>query len=212
MSCPRCGHMLAPNANFCASCGLPVAAMAAMRQTSAVNPVRQPAQSLPPTVVGLSLAPTPPPPQPAPFPMPVILPGHRYADLGQRVAAWLLDSLVNTLLFGCAYTLAMGGALVGAAEGELLLVLITLAAAAYWIVPTALSGQTLGKRAVGVRVVNKHGGPPGFVRSSVRFLGMMLESALATFLIGLIGLLNPLWDRDKQTWHDKLAGTYVVDA
>lgn len=68
------------------------------------------------------------------------------------------------------------------------------------------TGQTLGKRVVGIQIVNAMGSPPGLWRGLVRqFPGMFL----ATLALGL-GLLWVAWDQRKQGWHDHLAGTFVV--
>src|SRR3954465_11813389 len=65
------------------------------------------------------------------------------------------------------------------------------------------SGQTVGKRALGIRVVDfSSGGPIGFGRGLIRWVGRLL-SGIACGL----GYLWMLWDKEKQTWHDKLATT-----
>lgn len=66
-------------------------------------------------------------------------------------------------------------------------------------------GQTLGKMALGLRVVGPDGGNPGFFRAGLR-------DTLAKLLSGcvcLLGYLWMLWDPDQQTWHDKLCETRV---
>jgi uncharacterized RDD family membrane protein YckC len=68
------------------------------------------------------------------------------------------------------------------------------------------SGQTIGKRAVGIRVIDfQTGGALGFGRALVRYL-MRIVSAFAC----LLGYLWMLWDPEKQTWHDKVANSVVV--
>jgi uncharacterized RDD family membrane protein YckC len=68
------------------------------------------------------------------------------------------------------------------------------------------SGQTIGKRVVGIRVIDsRNGGPIGYGRSAVRFFGRYL-SAVACYL----GYLWMLWDKEKQCWHDKMANDLVV--
>jgi uncharacterized RDD family membrane protein YckC len=67
-------------------------------------------------------------------------------------------------------------------------------------------GQTLGKRVFGIRVIDLARGGPigtgrGFIRNIVRLLSWMAFG---------LGYLWMLWDREKQTWHDKAAGTVVV--
>ena len=68
------------------------------------------------------------------------------------------------------------------------------------------SGQTVGKKWMNVRVVDAAGGGPlGTGRALVRAL-VRCVSVLAA----LLGCLWMLWDRDRQTWHDKAVGTAVV--
>ena len=68
------------------------------------------------------------------------------------------------------------------------------------------TGQTYGKRALGIRVIDfKTGGPIGYPRGLLRYVARFL-SALVFFL----GYFWMLWDPEKQTWQDKIAGTVVV--
>lgn len=70
------------------------------------------------------------------------------------------------------------------------------------------AGQTLGKRALGIRVVDqKGGGSIGYGRAAVRWIGRIVST-----LPLLLGYLWMLWDSDKQTWHDKFASSVVVPA
>ena len=68
-------------------------------------------------------------------------------------------------------------------------------------------GWSPGKRAVGIRIVDLEGLPPGAERGFRRTVGSLVS------VFGLfIGYLWALWDPRKQTWHDKMAGTFVVVA
>lgn len=71
-----------------------------------------------------------------------------------------------------------------------------------------LKGQTLGKMAVGIKVINAAGSVPGLGRAALREIPGKILSAIAIFL----GFLWVAWDRQKQGWHDKIASTYVVKA
>lgn len=42
-------------------------------------------------------------------------------------------------------------------------------------------------------------------------IGFGLENLLMYVMIGLLGWLWPLWDANKQAWHDKIGGTFVID-
>jgi uncharacterized RDD family membrane protein YckC len=68
-------------------------------------------------------------------------------------------------------------------------------------------GWTIGKRAVGLRIVRKDGQPPGLGPGLARTMGAWLS----WLSLGL-GFLWAAWDERGQTWHDKMAGTYVVQA
>jgi uncharacterized RDD family membrane protein YckC len=85
--------------------------------------------------------------------------------------------------------------------------LILLAAAAYFaLLEGGRSGQTLGKRACGIRVVDARvGAPIGPGRGLIRWLGRWVS-----FSVFLLGYLWMLWDPEKQTWHDKMARSVVV--
>jgi uncharacterized RDD family membrane protein YckC len=49
------------------------------------------------------------------------------------------------------------------------------------------------------------GGPIGYGRGLLRYVGKITSSIPC-----LLGFLWMLWDREKQTWHDKIATTVVV--
>lgn len=67
-------------------------------------------------------------------------------------------------------------------------------------------GQTLGKMAVGIRVIDFNtGGPIGYGRALIRWI-VSYVSLIAIF----IGYLWMLWDKEKQCWHDKAANDVVV--
>jgi uncharacterized RDD family membrane protein YckC len=68
------------------------------------------------------------------------------------------------------------------------------------------TGQTIGKRTLGIRVLDARTGTPiGVGRAIGRHFGKFVSS----FVCGL-GYLWMLWDPAKQTWHDKMVGSYVV--
>lgn len=75
----------------------------------------------------------------------------------------------------------------------------------YWLF-TGLKGQTLGKMAVGIKVVNAEGYMPGLGTAALREVLGKFISIIALYL----GFLWIIWDGWKQGWHDKIAKTYVV--
>jgi uncharacterized RDD family membrane protein YckC len=74
-------------------------------------------------------------------------------------------------------------------------------------------GQTLGKMVWGTRARDAAtGGPIGPAKAAVRYL---VPSLLSIVTFGLIWLPDGLWlfwDRRRQTLHDKVAGSVVVNA
>jgi uncharacterized RDD family membrane protein YckC len=71
-------------------------------------------------------------------------------------------------------------------------------------------GQTPGKKAVSIKVIAPDGSLLSGGRAFVRVLVYFVESFLASYLVGFLGLLWMVWDKNKQTWHDKAAGSYVI--
>ena len=120
------------------------------------------------------------------------------AGFGRRLAATLID---NILLFVPYLVLA---AILDPTFAYALYLALAIAYFIYF--EGGPSGQTLGKRALGIRVVDfRTGGPIGYGRGAIRYVGRIVSS-----LPLLLGYLWMLWDREKQTWHDKLSNAVVV--
>ena len=90
-----------------------------------------------------------------------------------------------------------------------------LLAYAVWFLFTLRNGQTPGKQMVGIHVIRTNGEPSGWTDTFIR--EFVLEWLAVGFLSGITGgifyavnYLWPLWDKDKQALHDKLAETLVV--
>jgi uncharacterized RDD family membrane protein YckC len=64
---------------------------------------------------------------------------------------------------------------------------------------------TIGKRIVGIQVIDLAGRRIGFRRALGRNLSKMLS-----FLPAFIGCIAAFWSTTKQTWHDRVAKTYVT--
>ena len=75
------------------------------------------------------------------------------------------------------------------------------------------NGQTLGKQALGLRVVTTAGVPVTFgVGVKRQLLGQTLIGLFTFGFYYLIDYAWPLWDERKQALHDKIATTYVFSA
>jgi uncharacterized RDD family membrane protein YckC len=78
----------------------------------------------------------------------------------------------------------------------------------YYIVPEARWGQTAGKRLVGIRVVDRNGGPistySAIVRNTTKLIG---GSSLLLILVGVVLIAD---SRHDQRLGDRLAKTLVI--
>ena len=135
------------------------------------------------------------------------------------MGAYLLDFLVIGIPFAILaiiMAVAVGGGADSTGEVDegaagILVLLYVLGFIALWAYYVLLeggpTGQTIGKKAVGIRVVSMQtGGPIGYGKAFIRTL-------IRTFISGnicLLGFLWMLWDKEKQTWHDKLSDSVVV--
>src|SRR5688572_12797936 len=66
-------------------------------------------------------------------------------------------------------------------------------------------GQTLGMRVLNLKVVKADGSALTITQGLIRYLGLFVS-----FLCLAIGVIWVAFDADKQGWHDKIAGTYVI--
>ncbi len=83
---------------------------------------------------------------------------------------------------------------------------LPLGIAYYVYLEGGAKGQTVGKMAVGIRVYDlANGGSIGYGRAFIRYIGRYVSA-----IVILLGYLWMLWDPEKQTWHDKMAGSVVV--
>ncbi len=98
-------------------------------------------------------------------------------------------------------------AILGAIIGNGMAFVIVTVGYVYFLSRLLSKGMTLGKKLLGVKVVEKlTGNSPGFWR-------MLLRETIGKFVSGLVfglGYFWAIWDKDGQAWHDKIAGTVVV--
>ena len=67
------------------------------------------------------------------------------------------------------------------------------------------NGQTLGMRIFNLKVVKTDGSMLDYVGALLRYVGLFIS-----FICFAIGVIWVAFDGEKQGWHDKIAGTYVV--
>ncbi len=160
------------------------------------------------------------------YPSPV--PSHvRYANFGQRFGALLIDGIIMVLLavpFALAVvpfwetewqdcTINGRSARCNNPVDKTIIAMLVLGGLwylsilLYQLYFVATSGQTPGRKALNIKVVGLRTGLPiGWGRTLGRFL-------MASFVSGNVcwlGYLWHLWDDQKQTWHDKVADSIVI--
>jgi uncharacterized RDD family membrane protein YckC len=76
----------------------------------------------------------------------------------------------------------------------------------YFIIPTTIWGRTPGKWVAGIIVVDSEGRTPGPAAIPREMIGK-----LVSYIAFGVGIIWIIFDPKHQGWHDKIAGTYVVE-
>ncbi len=116
-----------------------------------------------------------------------------YSGFWIRLGAAIIDSLIISA--AAAILVRLGPSPFPIFVGWLYLWLLT----GHW-------GQTLGKKLLGIKVVDQQGNIPGLSRAALREI---VGKTVVGFTLGL-GYLWIIWDKQKQGLHDKIASTYVI--
>ena len=129
-----------------------------------------------------------------------------------RSVAYLIDKTVLSivcLLFFFAFRIAQES---GGSPFQNFFTTLILMFCAGFIIETAYftyfygyTGQTIGKMVCGLKVVSTEGGLIGYRRAFLRWIGYSIS-----FYIFFLGFFWIALDPDKQGWHDKIAGTFVI--
>jgi|ERR1017187_4742286 uncharacterized RDD family membrane protein YckC len=129
------------------------------------------------------------------------VPASQYSDWIHRVGAYLIDFIPYGILIFI-------GAITGHTSIYLLFVLIGLGYVVYnrWILGG--QGQTIGKKALGMKLLSEQTGQPiGTLNAFLRDICHFVDG-----IICYVGYLFPLWDAKRQTLADKIMKTVVVPA
>lgn len=136
----------------------------------------------------------------------------------RRLGAYLIDSMLIGSVYYVVLMVGMVAVAIVAAgqdfEGDgfmagLVLVYLlypVLSLAYYAGMESSKLQATVGKLALGIKVVDSQGRRLGFGRATARWAG-----SIVSYLILYIGFFMAGWTRRKQALHDLMAGTFVVD-
>ena len=168
------------------------------------------------------------PPAPVQWQPPVVsgpAPGVRFAGLGARLIAYIIDGFIVTIViivvslvfaaiaaaaFASNTTTDSSGAAVGAVVGGTVvyIVVIFLVSIAYFPWYWARGGQTPGMKMMHIRIVrDADGGPIDGGAAILRLIGLYVSGAV--FYLGFIWVFV---DKRRRGWHDLIAGTVVIES
>ena len=135
----------------------------------------------------------------------------RYAGFWLRLVAWVMDSamlaalplIVALIIAPIFFTTSRTVAILG-----VIFFIVPVVGTTGWLYYALMESSsyqaTLGKRALGLRVMGLTGQPVSFGRASGRFFAKILSSIL------LIGYLMAAFTARKQALHDMMAGCVVI--
>ena len=149
---------------------------------------------------------------------------YKYAGFWRRLVAFSIDSTITIFIFSILFTIASLSFFFGAISGNsrdmlagltdptgfypimiFSYVFFIFTNLAYFTYFHGATGQTPGKMLLGLQVVSVDGARisfgVAFLRASAYFI---------SFIIYLLGFIWVAFDKKKQGWHDKIAGTVVI--
>lgn len=141
----------------------------------------------------------------------------RWGGFFRRANALAIDLIVIALLSAImgamayvGYKVGLGthGLVIGGDNTSALFAILTLGwiglSAAYFIVLHGSGGQTIGKKLLGLRVVDAGHEPPSLRQAALRWFAVVGFAPIG------LGFFWVIWQAEKRGWHDIVAHTWVV--
>ena len=122
---------------------------------------------------------------------------------GTRTLAFIVDAILVGIVNGILTSFLFEG---DWTRGQGFGTILGLAYYVYFW-SSAGGGQTLGMKALGIKVIRTDGSQLTVTGAIIRYVGLIIA-----FVCLFIGVIWVAFDANKQGWHDKIAGTYVVKA
>ena len=151
---------------------------------------------------------------------------YKFAGFWRRFLAYTVDNIIINIIFIILALIIATAFIFGSMSGNTRawaaditdparLTSIALWAVAFYIVLSiiyftyfhGIKGRTPGKMLLGLQVLLADGTPIGFGTAFLRSVGYLVSSLLFTIPLGFIWAA---FDKRKQGWHDKIAGTVVI--
>jgi len=130
---------------------------------------------------------------------------YQKASFFRRLGAALIDGVIVTIggmILGTIVVL-LGSTSTSITNGLSMIISIAYYLATYM----NMEGRTIGKKALNIQVIKKDGTP------MTDPFTIIIRDVVGKFISSIVLLLGYFWmlfDKNNQTWHDKIAGTYVV--
>lgn len=122
-----------------------------------------------------------------------------------RLRAYVVDIAILFIVDGVIFEVLQRNGL----EGWWLLVDLILGASYFSVLWSHASplgaGRTVGSQQCGLKVIRTDGADLTLMQGLIRWAAL-----LVSFLVLFIGVIWVAFDANKQGWHDKIAGTYVI--
>ena len=153
---------------------------------------------------------------------------YKFAGFWRRLLAYTVDNIIINIILVILSIIAVLAFVFGSADRQTwltdildptrmfyaVMTVLTIYFAIYILLSIAyftyfhgIKGRTPGKMLLGLQVLSTEGTPIGFGIAFLRSVGYLVSSLLFTIPIGFIWAA---FDRRKQGWHDKIAGTVVI--
>ena len=149
---------------------------------------------------------------------------YKFAGFWRRLGAYTVDGTIIFFIFIILASIASVAFFSGAISGNnknfitvltdptsfssimiLIWVFYTFFNIAYFTYFHGSTGRTPGKMLFGLQVVSTEGAPISFGIAFLRAVGYLISGALLN-----LGFIWIAFDKRKQGWHDKIAGTVVI--
>jgi len=138
----------------------------------------------------------------------------RYAGFGRRLTAFVIDNLLLQITVVIVLILALS--FTGDAIDITAYEMIDSLKGVYWATSFVtglfyftwfhgMTGQTIGKKILGLKVVRTTGERMTLGIGFLRWVGYIVSSTV--FYLGFLWIL---FDGKKRGWHDRIAGTLVI--
>ena len=119
-----------------------------------------------------------------------------------RVVAFIIDSIIVGVV-NAIIAAILNSSTTGRSGIQTLLGIIYFTY--FWSSASPWPGQTVGDKLLNLRVIRTDGSDLTIVQALIRYVGLFIS-----FIVIFIGVIWVAFDPNKQGWHDKIAGTYVI--